>query len=383
MRRVGSAFAMLVLIGGVGASGLGSAGAASSHPAGVYRGRPAIAAGLEDACGLSSSGSLKCWGSNQYFVLGTAQPPRSPIALTVPGIANATAIAVGLGACALFAPGTVKCWGYPYPTKPTLVKGVTSAVAISMQSHTCIALRSGTVQCWGNGTDGALGNGATANSVAPVTVKGVTNAVAVSTGSNWSCAVLKDGSARCWGGNQYGALGSGTSVDRSLTPVRVKGLSGAVAIASGNGSSCALLGTGHVECWGDNIAGQLGNGTKSNGGSRVPVKVKKLDNAVSISVGSGFACSALANGRAKCWGSNSFKTVGDGKDFSVTTPDFVTNISNAKTVATGAISACALLADGTVRCWGSNQKGELGTGTAFKDSAKPLLVKGLNLGRHA
>ena len=93
--------------------------------------------------------------------------------------------------------------------------------------------------------------------------------------------------------------------------------------------------------------------------------------------------SALANGRVKCWGSNSFKTVGDGKDFNVSTPDFVTNISNAKTVAAGAISACALLADGTVRCWGSNQKGELGTGTAFKDSAKPLLVKGLNLGRHA
>jgi alpha-tubulin suppressor-like RCC1 family protein len=44
--------------------------------------------------------------------------------------------------------------------------------------------------------------------------------------------------------------------------------SSAIAIAAGNGHTCALRSNGSVVCWGYNIFGQLGTGSTANvGGS--------------------------------------------------------------------------------------------------------------------
>jgi alpha-tubulin suppressor-like RCC1 family protein len=51
----------------------------------------------------------------------------------------------------------------------------------------------------------------------------------------------------------------------------VSSLTNATAISAGQAETCALLSTGTVECWGYNIAGQLGIGTITN--STVPAAV--------------------------------------------------------------------------------------------------------------
>ena len=69
-------------------------------------------------------------------------------------------------------------------------------------------------------------------------------------------------------GRRLHSLGNGAG---SSVPVAVAGISNAVAIATGYGFGCASLSTGSIQRWGDNSAGQLGNGV--SGISLVPVTV--------------------------------------------------------------------------------------------------------------
>ena len=76
----------------------------------------------------------------------------------------------------------------------------------------------------------------------------------------------------CWGYNAYGRLGDGTNTN-SNTPVAVNLPAGrtATALALGGYHSCAILDDGSAMCWGNNLYGQLGDGTNTN--SNTPVAV--------------------------------------------------------------------------------------------------------------
>src|SRR5216117_1782103 len=97
----------------------------------------------------------------------------------------------------------------------------------------------------------------TSHSSIPVTVVGINTAVAVTASDGYhSCAVLQDGSVRCWGDNVSGQLGDGTRTT-AITPVTVAGITTAVAVSSGDFHTCALLRDGTISCWGLNYSGQL------------------------------------------------------------------------------------------------------------------------------
>ena len=96
-------------------------------------------------------------------------------------------------------------------------------------------------------------------------------------GKQHSCAVLSDGSIQCWGLNRYGQLGNGTT-ENSSVPVTVKNINNATSVSLGERYTCALLSNGSIKCWGKNDNGLLGQGDDDNrhDDSLIPIKVKRF-----------------------------------------------------------------------------------------------------------
>jgi hypothetical protein len=136
---------------------------------------------------------------------------------------------------------------------------------------------SGGVKCWGNNSWGELGDGTYAKRLIPVDVNGLSTGVThIDAGWNFTCALTSAGGVKCWGANLAGQLGDGSTIPIRTEPVDVVGLPGGVtSIGLGLTFACAILsGPDPLRCWGNNSAGQFGDGTKTS--SPTPVISKWL-----------------------------------------------------------------------------------------------------------
>ena len=142
--------------------------------------------------------------------------------------------------------------------------GDMTTLAVAAGWEQSLALRSdGTVWSWGSDTRrhyGLLGITNLYYSNFPVRIPSI-NQHRSRFGKRVDCMALKsDGTVWAWGDNTYGQLGNGNTGTNSCIPVKVTGISSAVAIASGWYHSLAVLSNGQVMAWGYNDDGQLGNG---------------------------------------------------------------------------------------------------------------------------
>ncbi len=252
-----------------------------------------IATGLGYTCGVKDGG-VKCWGLNdsrfgnfnvcdQGSRLLEANPPAASYKVCLPYVTEGMVLPtvsnpnVSYGFYSDCGPVTVntralRCNPRPIPTT-SFPAGSNVLQLSAISSGMCTLMPNATVKCWGYNW-GALGQGPAniANSsntaLEVIGLSGVTMLGAIAGGY---CAI-SGGDLYCWGrndiDNRQGAPGANFNTAKP-TPLKVVGLPpGDVSYFAGGSvdethHNCAVV-QGQAYCWGNNSAGQLGDGTTTS-----------------------------------------------------------------------------------------------------------------------
>ena len=296
--------------GGTGSLGEGSTSGYYKNPrivqnhsgnSGNLTGVQQLSAGYLHSCAVLSDGKVACWGANTNGELGdNSTTTRSTPVLVQNEAGNA-------------------------------ITGVSQVAA--GHYHSCATRTNGKVYCWGYNGDNQVSSGSSTNYQYARTVKYDSSsdfggAIKVGVGGYSSCAIkIKDGEKviRCWGIKLDNRLGSGyTSGTQSYASVNVLApgqdgggnkLTGVIDLEMGDKSSCALLKSQKVVCWGGNanrILGSSATGTTTRtqwvlGGDGTG----QLGGVIGINVGRHAGCALKIDGRILCWGRGSNYLMGD------------------------------------------------------------------------
>ncbi len=189
------------------------------------------------------------------------------------------------------------------------------------QRHTCAVTSTGAAYCWGRNTTNQLGDGTAKLRLAPVAVAGGHSFSLVSAGGAHTCAVTPGARAFCWGGNGDGQIGDGLTTNRA-TPTAVTGGLSFTRVTAGVGHSCGETTGKRAYCWGDNVYGELGIGDEPAERKLVPTAVvgNLLFAQVNASAGIVFTCGVTTGSVAYCWGNNLEGQLGDGTTTNRTAP---------------------------------------------------------------
>ncbi|RWS28366.1 X-linked retinitis pigmentosa GTPase regulator-like protein, partial [Leptotrombidium deliense] len=333
--------------------------------------------------------------------------------------------AVSAGYChsAAICDGTAYMWGKPHfgnlafsdfnssetesvinPVPLTLFSK-TMAVAVSSIScgahHTLVLTDCGCF-AFGSSKYGQLGVGNNLKQTSiPTLIEMLVNesVTSLSCGQYHSLAVCSQGKLFSWGWGIHGQLGHGNTENIYL-PKQVNALlkKHIVSACGGYSHSVALDSEGIVYAFGNNLFGQLGNG--SNLKSSVPQPVTQLKYRIKMISSHYFHTLALAVDKRTLfiWGSNPHtirlhaqaarknkSSQQNNENISCTNhlyPQSVnTNLFNCdiKKISTGNTHCLLLTTNGQVYSWGRGSDGQLGHGANCKELKDPLLIPMKNL----
>ncbi len=297
----------------------------------------AIATGSNHVCALLDDQTLRCWGKNDLGQLGYGDKTNRSLSETTTinlgaGRTTKAVAASGNTTCALLDNDTAKCWGQnnygllgyggiadrQAPDANPINLGVgRTAKALSVGFfHTCALLDNDTVKCWGYNAVGQLGYGDTIDRNAPdanpINLGVGRTAKAIAVAGRHTCALLDNNTVKCWGDNQTGQLGYGDRTLRLAPDANAIDLGAGrtakmIAADSNQSQTCAILDDNSLKCW------------KSTTPQTVDVGAGR--SAKEIRLGTGAICAILDDGTLKCWGNNSFGLLGYDDQVPRTLPD--------------------------------------------------------------
>ena len=384
---------------------LGLAAPAGAFDMGYSGGTQILSSGNSNTMFIKTDGTL--WGMGSYPLLGASSGnlqtpfgtfPSTPLKV-LDGVASVSAgqdhIAV------IKTDGTLWSWGnshegqvgsgvvwghdvgLDYQTRvsvPTKIMDGVSAVSCG-DAHTAAVKTDGTLWVWGSGEFGQLGNGKNGSAASDDSVyqgtpiKIMDHVKAVSCGGEHTAAITTDGSLWMWGDNSSGQLGNGGGANApqpydssviSCQTLPVEVMDNVAAVSCGGYHTAAITTDGSLWIWGNNICGQLGDGTTAN--RNRPFKI--MDNVRAVSCGSDFTAVIKDDNSLWIWGSNEFDRLGNGGAKTGETsmgglqiPVYSTPMKlmdDVAAVSCGGQHGAAVKMDGSLWTWGSDMRGQLG-----------------------
>jgi len=396
----------------------------------------ALSAGEDVTCSLGGAlDEVRCWGLgvDGTVMLGSASPSIN--GTEVGDLKDnpsdlITSISVGQRHVCAVVDESIKCWGeeaygelgdggssVTSTNVPVTVTGMPAGytpVEVSVNGHhSCALFNSDTdssdyrIMCWGK-NKGQLGLGISVPPDGPESLvdwvqfgfpasgdlitsfktpdisKTYYRVEEIAAGTNFYCARSIQGLVKCWGQNDQGQLGIGNTTQYGdnanetgghLPFVDLGTNNTAKQIVAGSIHVCALLNTGSVVCWGDNVVNQvssistsynIGDLSSEMGDSLVPINFGVTNsNIIKLSAGGFHTCALFEDGDVKCWGANGAGQLGKGTTYQSAIADISVDFGNdlkALDISMGYDHSCAVLENALMKCWGDNRNAELGIG---------------------
>lgn len=330
-----------------------------------------VSRGSDFACGITTSGVLKCWGENAYLQLGAPGPAQNkPVVVDSGVLYKEVELGTTVG-CAITTAGILKCWGagdaLAEVDAPVTYKKVARGT-----THACGITDAGVLKCWGKNDYAQMGTGSTSPSGTTFVPTELDPGVLykdVTAGAYHSCAITTDNELKCWGTNSsLQVLGTGGS------PVAITTVDSGVEyrqVSAGTSHTCALTMDDKLKCWGYNGSGQVGDGVGAGSSA-----ITAIDTAVTysaVSAGSGHTCAITKTGKhLKCWGGGEYGELGLNSTSKMLVPTQVSSDSYLA-IAAGIVGTCGIQSSGVMFCWGENGSGQNGDGMASIRSV-PIVV---------
>jgi len=231
---------------------------------------------------------------------------------------------------------------------------------------------------WGYNNYGQLGTNDKTHRSSPVQIiSGGADWVTVAAGYRNSVGIKNDGTLWTWGQNVDGQLGDGTIIHRS-SPVQTVSGGTNWKQASAGYSMAAIKTDGTLWLWGRNDDGELGDNTIIKKSSPVQTFSGGTDWST-VTLGSAHAMAIKTNGTLWMWGNNAYGQIGDNSSIKKSQPvQTVSGGTNwaklAKTI--GGTASAAIKTDGTLWLWGRGGTGAMGDNTSISKSSPVQTIAG-------
>ncbi len=338
----------------------------------------AVAAGKQHALALLNTEAVQAWGRNDS---GQAPNPfafggTSAIGVSAGGksslvVLNGGSVAsVGRNIEGQHGDGAIQVEVLPVNKFASQYRQV-----LVGDRHTLAIDQNFKLWAWGDNSVGQLGDGTITNSSVPVSITpdtvGATRWSKVAVSVNNSAAIDENGNLYIWGANNSGQFGNGSTA-AGLSPVRVSGSWADVALGAGH--VLAIKTTGQLFAWGDNMNAQLGfpKPTASQSTQLVPKQVGSATDWSKVAAGSNHSL-GLRGTALWGWGQNILGQLGNGSNTDASAPVRI-GASSWSTISVGGQTSAGISA-GKLYVWGNNDKGQLGDGGTQPSNA-PKLFKG-------